>query len=64
MKQPATRLSEQSRATRSARPALDPYFVEDIAMTRSEILRARNEDAERLFPVHDHSREAVVVLAA
>ncbi len=64
MKEPATHLSEESRATKSAKPALDPYFVEDVAMTRSEILRARDEDAERLFPVHDHSREAVVILAA
>ncbi len=64
MKEPATRVSEQATATRSAKPALDPYFDEDVAMTRSEILQARNEDAERLFPVHDHSRDAVVVLAA
>jgi hypothetical protein len=64
VKEPAARASEQSRTTRSAKPGLDPYFVEDVGMTRSEILQARNEDAERLFPVHDHSREAVVVLAA
>jgi len=43
---------------------LDPYFVEDVAMTRSEILRARNEGAEQLFPVRDESLEAAAVLAA
>lgn len=32
---------------RSARAALDPYVVDDITFTRSEILKAREEPAAR-----------------
>ena len=36
--------SAQWGAARSAKPALSPYFVEEVAMTRSEILRVRDAD--------------------
>ena len=41
----ASRRPDESRTTRSARPALSPYFVEEVAMTRSDVLRARGDGA-------------------
>jgi hypothetical protein len=62
---PTNRRSEHSRITGSARPSLSPYFVEDVAMTRSDVLRARNDDGpETADLAHVGSPPWVAVLAA
>jgi hypothetical protein len=44
MRNPNSSRPETLRTTRSAKPALSPYFVEEIALTRSDILLARADD--------------------
>ena len=44
MRNPKNNRSGTSRTSRSAKPALSPYFVDEIALTRSDILMARAED--------------------
>lgn len=43
MPDPTLRRSNQPNGSRSAKPALSPYLLEDVAMTRSDVLRARGE---------------------
>lgn len=45
MRHPTDRRQESTG--RSARAAIDPYIVEEVTFTRSEIMRAREEVAGR-----------------
>jgi hypothetical protein len=44
--QVSTRRPPQTRTNRSLKPSLSPYFVDDIALTLADVLRARAADVE------------------
>ena len=53
------------RSARSAKPALSPYFLDEVAMTRSEVLLARYEsDSGSIEQQPVRSPELTAVLAA
>lgn len=51
MADPSVRRSQEPKSSKSAKAALNPYLVEEIAMTRSDVLRARSEIGSA-SPVH------------
>lgn len=44
MRNPTTQKAQKPKTARSPRPALSPYFVDEVAMTRSDVLRFRSID--------------------
>jgi hypothetical protein len=51
MADPSVRRAQEPKSSRSAKAAINPYLVEEIAMTRSDVLRARNEIGSA-SPIH------------
>jgi hypothetical protein len=37
-------VTERTRTERSPRPSLNPYYVDDVALTYSDVMRARDLD--------------------
>lgn len=44
MRNPNTQKTQKPKTARSLRRALSPYFVDEFAMTMSDVLRARSID--------------------
>ena len=44
MRHPTTKKMQKSQTSRSSKPALSPYFVDEFAMTMSDVIRARSID--------------------
>ena len=44
MQRSTTRRANESRTRRTPRPALSPYFVDEIGMTMAEVIAARTGD--------------------